>query len=335
MGRELETRQEVARMFSGARTVAAGALFCLLVLFAGPVQAQDAAPAPPLVDETWLAQNAKRADVVLLDLRPKDAYLRGHLAGAVFADYPERWRPVGKSGRRGLMRREAFAALAGEKGIGSDSHVILIHGGRNAVDAATAADLYLSFRIQGHPRVSILNAPLRAAADAGVGVEQGEPPPRPAQTFAATATTGFLAGGMKAVREAIGQKPLIDMRRDAEFIGLDKAADVAEPGTVPTARNLPNRWVFDETTGRFRDPETLRRVFALARVPLNERVIFFGNNTALGALGWFVARELLGNQEARVYAAGMGEWMAGDPAENPRIVRLTQASPEVAPVKRR
>ncbi len=329
MGRKLETRQKITPAWRRLGVVLLG-----LTLIAAPAAAQDST-VTALVDAAWLAKNASRADVVMLDVRTSAAYAQAHLDGAVFADYPERWRPVGRSGRRGLMRSTAFAALAGQLGIGNASHVVLVHGGRSAADAARATDLYLSFRIQGHDRVSILNAPLKDVADAGISVSEGPSPRRAPARFEATARAGFVAGGIKVVREAIGRTPLVDMRRDAEFIGLEKAADVAAPGTLPSARNLPNRWLFDEDAGRFRDAETLRQVFALARVPNEGRVIFFSNNTAFSSMGWFVAREILGNGEARVYAGGLGEWMAGDPEENPRVVRLNQASADVAPVKRR
>lgn len=329
MGRELEEEVSPSRW----RRAVIVSFTALSVAVAAPVLAQESAAPAPLVDEIWAAKNANSPDVLLLDLRPQAAYDRGRLAGAVFANYPERWRPVGSNGRRGFLRREAFAELASELGIDNGTHVVLIHSGRTALDAAGATDIFLSFRLNGHRRVSILNAPLTAAADAGIAVERGPAEARARQTFDAVATTGFLAGGRKAVREAIGTTPLVDMRRDTQFLGLEKPEDVAAPGTIPTARNLPGRWVFDETTGRFRDIETLRQVFAFSRIPLDKKAIFYGNNSALGALGWFAARELLGNQEARVYAGGMGDWMLGTPDENPRIVRYLQTL-DAAPVRR-
>jgi len=329
MGRELEKEVTPSRW----RRAAIVSLAIAFMAMAPRAEAQETTRPPPLVDEMWLAKNAKNTDVLLLDLRPQTAYDRGRLTGAVFANYPERWRPVGSNGRRGFLRREAFAGLASELGIANATHVILIHAGRTAFDAAGATDLFLSFQLNGHRRVSILNAPLNAAAGAGLAIDQGPAAARPRQSFDAVATTGFLAGGRKAVRDAIGKTPLVDVRRDTQYLGLERPEDVGAPGTIPTARNLPGRWVFDETTGRFRDLETLRQIFAFSRIPLETRVIFFGNNSALGALGWFAARELLGNQEARVYAGGMGDWMLGTPEENPRIVRYLQTL-DVAPVRR-
>ncbi|MDA1059346.1 MAG: rhodanese-like domain-containing protein [Proteobacteria bacterium] len=305
----------------------------VVFLLAGSGGAQETANPPPLVDETWLAENSAAQNVVMLDLRSREEFSRGRLKGSVFADYPERWRPIGRSGRRGLLGRAAFATLAGELGIDNASHVILIHAGRTANDAASATDIFLSFRLQSHRRVSILNARPRAAADAGIEIERGEPVARPPKTFGAVPTTGFLAGGRKAVRESIGAAPLVDMRRDTQFIGLEKPGDVSEPGTIPTARNLAGRWIFDETVGRFRDTDTLRQVFAFSRIPLDKKAIFFGNNSALGTLGWFVSRELLGNSEARIYAGGMGDWMSASAEEAPRVVRYIQ-SLEAAPVRR-
>ncbi|NQV79834.1 MAG: hypothetical protein HQ495_04725 [Alphaproteobacteria bacterium] len=311
----------------------APALAVVFLLAGSPGRAQETTATPPLVDETWLAENATSLDVVMLDLRSREEFGRAHLKGSVFAGYPDRWRPIGRSGRRGLLGGVAFATLAGELGIDNASHVILIHAARTANDAASATDLFLSFRLQGHRRISILNAPPRAAANAGIAIESGEPAARQSKKFVAVATTGFLVGGRKAVRKSIGSTLLVDMRRDTQFIGLEKPEDVSAPGTIPTARNLPGRWLFDETVGRFHNTDTLRQVFAFSRIPLDKKAIFFGNNSALGTLGWFVSRELLGNIEARTYAGGVGDWMSASAEEAPRVVRYIQ-SLEAAPVRR-
>ena len=146
----------------------------ILMLFAFCL-APVAASAAPLVTADWLVENAERPDLVILDLRSRlnggsrAAFEKDHIAGAVYSDYLRAGWRVTRDGVPGQLPPAAdLEVLIGGLGIGNDSHVVLVAGGRNALGMASATRVYWTFKMLGHDRVSILDGGYRAyLADPG------------------------------------------------------------------------------------------------------------------------------------------------------------------------
>jgi thiosulfate/3-mercaptopyruvate sulfurtransferase len=79
-------------------------------------------------------------------------------------------------------------------------------------------------------------------------------------------------------------------------------------GTLPGAINLPLVWMTTDGKGFFRKPEELKALFSYARVPVDGSQIVFCNTGHTASLVWFVAHELLGNSQARLYDGSLAEW---------------------------
>jgi thiosulfate/3-mercaptopyruvate sulfurtransferase len=85
--------------------------------------------------------------LVVLDLRPADAYWAGHVPGAVSADYrTTEWGVPGPNGAvRALPPVDRIAATIGALGVGDADTVVLV-----ADDFASAARVYWTFKVLGH-----------------------------------------------------------------------------------------------------------------------------------------------------------------------------------------
>jgi len=53
---------------------------------------------------------------------------------------------------------------------------------------------------------------------------------------------------------------------------------------------------------------TLRKLYSVARAPVEGEQITFRNTGHLASVGWFVGHELLGNRKVKMYDGSMVEW---------------------------
>lgn len=279
-----------------------------------------ASAAQPLVDVDWVKSHSCDQGVRVLDIRnPLDGgsqtdYLRGHIPCAVYTNYLKGgWRAADKHKTPGqLAPVDKLEKLIGGLGIGNDTHVVVVHAGKNALDMGSATRVYWTFKVLGHDNVSILNGGLAAySKDPKNKLEKGNKKPQPA-TFKANLRQDMLVG-KDEVRAAMGNGTLlVDNRPNNQYIGINRHGKSKRNGTIPGAVNLPESWLTQNNGGAFRDTASLRKLYSLAKVPTDGEQITFCNTGHWASLGWFASHELLGNDKARMYDGSMVEWSADD-----------------------
>lgn len=274
--------------------------------------------ADPLVDVNWIKQHSCDDGVRVLDIRnPLDGasrtdYLKGHIPCAVYTDYLHGgWRTAVKNVPGQLPPTDSIAKLIGDLGIDNDTHVVIYHHGKNAVDLGSATRVYWTLKALGHDEVSILNGGFLAyAADVKNKIEKGNNKPEP-KTFNANLRQEMIvtAADVKATI-GDGTTQLVDMRPRHQFIGINRHPKSKRNGTIPGSMNLPESWVTTNGGGTLRAREELAKLYDLAKVDPQGQQINFCNTGHWASLGWFVASEVMGNQEARMYDGSMVEWTA-------------------------
>ncbi len=289
--------------------------FVLLVLggFAGgaALAAHDAAG--PLVDAEWVAEHACDDGIVVLDLRPSPgAFKRGHIACSVNSSLMRGWY-TRRDGIPALLPDPAdLAALIGGLGIGNDDHVVVVGPGGNALAATVATRAYWTFKYLGHDAVSILDGGFAAfRSDPSLPLEAGDAAAREARTFAPALRPELLATAedVNAALEEGAATALIDSRTSDYYAGINTMGIVARPGTLPGADNVPVTWL-TTPDGRFQSPEVLDSIAEHTPLDGETPLITFCNAGQMASLDWFVAHELLGNSEARMYDGSLTEWAA-------------------------
>lgn len=291
-------------------------LFLTIIVALWAPLAATAGEAPALVDSTWLAANLDKSNLVVIDLRGKlggqsrDDYLAGHVPGAIYSDYlKDGWRTEVDGVIGQLPPVPDLEALIGGFGIGNDDHVVLVSGGQSALDMGTATRVYFTFKVLGHDRVSVLDGGHKAyAADSNRPIESGTVE-RPTKTFTASFRPELLASREEVAAAKDSGTALIDIRPPSQFNGEKKHPMAQRPGTIPGAVSVP-QGKLTENGGTLVSATTAADLMKLAGVEPEQEAISFCNTGHWASLGWFVSRELLGNQSVKLYDGSMVDWTA-------------------------
>jgi thiosulfate/3-mercaptopyruvate sulfurtransferase len=293
----------------GAKRGLAAALLALAF-----VPAALAGAVEPLVTPQWLKARLSDPAVVVLDIRSAidgggaAAFDRGHIPGAVHSDYDKAgWRVTRNGVPFMLPTVPELEKLIGETGIDEDNHVVIVPAGVHATDFGSAARVYWTLKIAGHPSVSILDGGFAAWQTAAYPVEAGKRPPSP-KIFTASLDPRLLAevAEVEAVEKS-GGATLLDGRPAKFFAGKQRAPAAKAYGHIPGARNLDSASFYDPATNRLRPKAELAAI--AATVPAGP-VVSYCNTGHWAATNWFVLSELLGKTDVKLYDGSMVEWTA-------------------------
>jgi len=283
------------------------------VLFAAAMSAVPAVaePVEPLVSVQWLKDHQSDPATVVLDVRSAidgggaEAFLKAHIPGAVHSDYDKAGWRVTRNGVPFMLPTAAgLEKLIGETGIDEDSHVIVVPAGVSATDFGSAARVYWTLKVAGHPAVSILDGGFAAWQGAGYPVESGKTTPAP-KIFTVKLDERLLAEVEAVERNA--SATLVDARPASFFEGKEKAPASKAYGHIPGALNVDSASFYDPATNRLRPKEQLA---AIANTIPSGPVIAYCNTGHWAATDWFVLSAVLGRPDVRLYDGSMVEWTA-------------------------
>jgi len=271
--------------------------------------------ASPLVDANWVKDNSCNAGVRVLDIRnkldggSKTTYMRGHIPCAIHTDYAkDGWRVTVNKVPGLLPPVDKLEKLIGGLGVDNQTHVVIYHAGKNALDLASATRVYWTFKVLGHENVSILDGGFAAyTADKKNPLEKGNKKADP-KTFKATLNESLLATKEQVKAAIDGGVTLIDNRPNHQYLGINRHPKATRNGTIPHSKNLPESWLTVNGGGKFRDATSLKKLYQVADISPEGDTINFCNTGHWASLGWFVGSELLGNKQSRLYDGSMVEW---------------------------
>src|SRR5439155_23375558 len=193
----------------------------------------------PLVGPDWLAARLGGPALRVVDVRwyldpsrrGRDAYLGGHLPGAVFLDLEAdlaapgggRGRP---QGRHPWPPADQVAEVMGGAGIGDETSVVAYDDQAGAI----AARLWYLLRAFGHDAVAVLDGGIAKWTAEGRPLETAEPS-FPRARFTPRARPGWVLAKEEMVREA-PRALVLDARAAERYRGQ------SEPGDPP-AGHIP------------------------------------------------------------------------------------------------
>ena len=281
---------------------------------------------PLLVTTEWLAGRLGDPGLRIADVRwsllekdkGRNAYLEGHIPGAVFVDVDDDLAsPRGQGpGRHPLPRPEAFAAAMSRAGIGRATHVVAYDFG----DGSTAARLWWLLRYFGHERVSLLDGGIARWNAEGRPLESQVPAYAPG-AFAAEPQAAMRvdAGAVERLRgdpDAL----VLDSRMAERYEGRVEPIDPAA-GHIPGARSRPYPAnVRSAEDPRFLEPARLRQEFDRLGAGRARRVVCYCGSGVNACQNLF-ALELAGFEPGILYEGSWSDWCS-DPG------RATATGPE-------
>lgn len=285
----------------------------LFVMLAGVLLWAGSASASPMVSPEWLSERLDDPLVRIIDIRSgisrdnHKSYLRGHVPGAVYANYQKAGWRVERDGVIGMMPpEETLVTLLNRLGVSNDHHVVIYESGKNATDFGSAARVYWTLQTLGHEAVSILKGGYKGWTDAGLAVAQGEETAATASFTVSMDLSHTVTGDELQQIVDDGSAILVDARPYDQFVGKTKHNAAQSAGHIPNALNLDQKANFDRTTGQLKDLDTLAEMFPEAEG--DKELISYCNTGHWAATNWFVMSELLGRDKVRMYDESMVGW---------------------------
>ncbi len=236
----------------------------------------------------------------------RQAYLEGHIPGAVYADLDKDLSgPVtADSGRHPLPDIEYAKDVFSRLGIDRDIDVVCY----DAAGGAIASRAWWLLRWLGHRKVTVLDGGLPAWLAIGQPLEPGEQEVsrrefRGVENPALVLTTPEIIAGL----ESTGEYLLLDARDSARFRGESEPID-ARAGHIPGTRNLPLTTCLRED-GAWLDGDSLRQLLE----PLlgDDESVSWSVMCGSGVTACHLAISglLAGYSEPRVYVGSWSEWI--------------------------
>lgn len=264
------------------------------------------------VSPRWLADRLGAPEVVVVDGSwhmpasgrcGRSEYCQGHVPGAVFFDI-DAIADTASPLPHMLPAPAAFAAAAGELGIGHDRTIVVY----DSLGLFSAPRVRWTFKVMGAPKVLILDGGLPAWRAAGLPLAAGESE-RPAEIFVSSFDRAAVRDFPEMLAALGGDGPqIVDARSSGRFCGSE-----AEPrpglraGHMPGAFNLP----FGEliADGRLADADAVAAAFAARGVdPMRPIVTTCGSGVSAAVLT--LALETVGARQLALYDGSWSEWGA-------------------------
>jgi len=270
-----------------------------------------------LVSTDWLAGRVGAADLRVVDVRwyldparrGRDAYLAGHVPGAVFLDVDRDLsapggRRGGSLGRHPWPPPEQVERVMGGAGIAPGVTVVAYDDQVGTV----AARLWFLLHAYGHEEAAVLDGGLVKWVAEGRPLETTVPVVEP-RSFVARLQPGLIVEKAEMAGSP-SERLLFDARAPARFRGETEPVD-PRAGHIPGARNAP---FADNLTADalpvFRSPRELRERYVALGAGATEPVVYCGSGVT--ACHDLLALHLAGLR-GRLYAGSWSEWSA-DPA---------------------
>lgn len=258
---------------------------------------------PLLVEADVLQGQLGNPHLLVVDLSTAENYAKGHVAGAVYLDYPQLVRsakPVG-----GLLPDEAqLSRLLSHLGLTPDSHVVAYDdegGGK-------AARLLWTLEAIGHHRYSLLNGGLHVWLNEGHPLEHKPHTPQPSDFEAQIQPHCEAVVGRQFILEHLQDETvaLLDVRSAAEFSGQKCYAE--RGGHIPGAINI--EWTEFMDPGhnlRLKGIAELRNMLDAHAITPDKTVVVYCQTHHRSAHTWFVLK-YLGYPHARGYEGSWSDW---------------------------
>ena len=235
-------------------------------------------------------------DLLLVDARPFSEYSKGHIQGAVNIDlFQFHWLDTSKVGIKQFVRQSRI--LLSNIGVRNEKSVVFYD---NVSGMSAARGVWLLYYFS-HKRVSLLDGGLDKWKKEGYPVEtktnpfvktkyRGKPNPK------VLATAG-------EIEKSIGKKgiALLDARTKEEFEGIHVRA--ARAGHIPSAINID--WNENIQGGSFKTKEELSRLYS--KIPKDSKIVTYCQG-GYRAPHTFVALNILGYKNVKMYLGSWGEW---------------------------
>lgn len=269
-----------------------------------------------IVSTDWLNSHLKDSSLVIIHIGEKKDYDEGHIPGAQFLKYSDDISTPRDETALSLElpSTEKLKATFEKLGV-SDNSQIVLYFGKDWISPTTRVYFTLAYLGMGE-RTSILDGGLPAWREAGKPVTTDVKTPvqgkfNPKLNKDVVADAEWLQANMKNPSIKI-----IDAR-NTEFYDGTKPGSNQRSGHILNAENIPFSNLVEEKTLKFKDKETLRKIFKDAKVESGNTITSYCHIGQQATVVFFVARYL--GYKVRMYDGSFQDWSKRDlPIVNPK-----------------
>ncbi len=245
---------------------------------------------------------------LILDLRPRQQYMAGHIPGAVSvnaAAWTKAFNPSASA--------DEWSKRLGEAGIETDKTVIL-YGGE---DPREAARIWWILRYWGARDARILNGGWTAWRAAGGQASTEEA--KPAATQPKLVHNNLILARKAEIVDLLknGSPQILDARSTAEYCGDSPTAK--RNGSIPGATHLEWTECLDPKTKKFKTAPELQQLLQDHKIDPKKPAITYCQSGGRASVVAFTL-ELMGGNEVKNYYQSWAEW--GNDPDTP-IVKPT------------
>ncbi len=250
---------------------------------------------PVIVPISWLKANFENPNLVVVDLREKSEYDKGHVKGAV--NMPGLESLFAK--KSWMMPKLAFLKeLFSDAGIDKKSMVVAYDNG----DFFWAARLYWILEVLGHHNVGLLKYAYGEHLKSNLPIST-ELTVTKRKQFIPRVDNDQIETKLSTLL-SIGKKTIIDGRAKNHYEGKDSIAK--RYGHIPTAKNYActNNFQISKDGNYIRDFSELEKVYK--EIPKDKEIILYCQGGAESALNYIVLKKL--GFKSSIYDGSWKEW---------------------------
>ncbi|WP_156291839.1 sulfurtransferase [Oceanobacillus salinisoli] len=278
---------------------------------------------PLLVDTEWLAERLEDPHLRLLDATTflkipeeggyydvwsgKEAYEKGHIPGAVFADLLEDFSDPDSDYTFTLPAREEFVRKISELGVGEGTYVVVYDQGVGGV-SHWASRLVWQLLFEGFDDVAVLEGGFTKWREEGRPVTT-EPGSYPRGNFVGERREDLFVT-KEDVKKAINDEDtvLINSLSEADFKG--ETDTYARSGRIPNSVHVFSAGHTNFETKELKEDGELRETFAEAGALNSDKKVITYCGSGIAATWNALLLKKLGQDNVAVYDGSMTEWAA-------------------------
>jgi len=251
-----------------------------------------------LVDHHWLKFNITQTNILIIDVRSKIKYERGHIHSAINIPAEESFGKLKNINR--IASPNKIKILLSKYGVKNNKHIILYDNG----DLLDASHFFWVLEAYGHKQLSILNGGIKIWRKNHLAISQKTTKIKPSNYIPAISHKYITT--KLSTRLAINSDniTILDARIHSEYIG--NRSEARRRGHIPDAINIP--WHHNTQTKAgiriLKSRSKLRKLYQT--IPKSNKVIAYCNRGKQSALSYFSLR-LLG-YKVSIYDGAWLEW---------------------------
>lgn len=278
----------------------------LLMIFVLLPLACNAREIPPVVSTDWLEQNISMPGIMIIDVRDKEEFIKGHIPGAVNISV-NTWA-VEKNGLvREVPGEKDLLELMGSIEAKADSKIIVSGRGLTDFDRADAIRVVWTIIIAGVEDVSVLEGGFQKWLNEKRLVTSDLPVIKPVKYSGKINTSSIVSKAY--VLNKISKVLIVDNRTHDVYSGLKTEPWAPKAGHIKSAVNLPAPNVFKKD-GLLKDQSELADMAGkVIGSDKNKEIILYCGAGPFSSVWSYLLTEVLGYKNIKVYDGSMQEWI--------------------------